>query len=316
MADDPRKVRTRFIATDDGQQLHVTEVGVGPPLVCCNGVGVSTFFWSYLVEAFRRDHRIVLWDYRGHGRSSLPADPEHADLSIERHARDLACILDALGLEDPVLIGHSMGCQVILQLAVDQPGRARALIPMLGTFGRPLDTLLDSPLSKPLFDVIHKVALGAGRGGRRLFRPLVGSPWAVNLARRSGLVDRHYANRRDLEMYLEHLNHIDPRVLFRSIELMKDHDLGPELPGIETPTLVIAAENDLFTPLHRSRTLVERLPHAELFVIAEGSHAAIVEQPEAIHRRIARFLGVSVEDRGPAVSDDGGGGDDETSPPG
>ena len=63
-----------------------------------------------------------------------------------------------------------------------------------------------------------------------------------------------------------------------------------DLPGIVAPTLVIAGEKDLFTPLHRSRKMVSLLPHAELMILAEASHAAIVEHPQTINRRIDRFL--------------------------
>ena len=283
--------RTCFAATDDGEQLYVRDVGEGPPLICCNGVGVSTFFWSYVVEYFRDRYRVILWDYRGHGRSALPAQPETADLSIERFAADLQVVVDKVGLDEPaVLIGHSMGCQVLLQYTVDHPDRVRAVVPMFGTFARPLDTLLDSPYSKRIFDVVHKAALGAGRGGRRWFRPIVGAPWALDMARRTGLVDKHYASRQDLEMYLDHLNQMDPRVFWRTVAQMADHDLTERMPEITQPALVIAAENDLFTPLHRSRTMAELLPNSELFVIAEGSHAAIVEHPQTINRRIDRFL--------------------------
>ena len=293
----------RFAPTDDGQQLYVQAVGEGPVLVCCNGVGVSTFFWSYLVEAFRDRYRVVLWDYRGHGRSSLPPDPDAADLSIDRMALDLGCVLEQVApASPPVLIGHSMGCQVLLQYAADHPGGVRAMVPMLGTHARPLDTLLDTPLSRPLFDVVHRLARAGGRGGRRWFRPLVDSPWAFDLAQRTGLVDRYYSNRGDLTMYLEHLNKMDPRVLFRAVSQMADHDLTEALPHLDVPALVIAAENDLFTPLHRSQEMARLLPDAELFVIAEGSHAALVEHPDTVNQRIARFL----EERGVGSRDPSG----------
>jgi len=284
-------LRATYVPTDDGEQLYVHDVGSGPPIVCCNGAGVSTFFWSYLLDHFSDDYRVILWDYRGHGRSSTPADPDTADLSVERFAADLDIVLRTLDLpEKPILVGHSMGCQVILEYAWRHPGEVRALVPMLGTYARPLDTLLDSPLSKPLFDIFKKAGAALGRGGRRWFRPLVGAPWAFDLARTTGLVDRHYANRQDLEQYLEHLNKIDPRVLFRTLDLIAEHDLTDALPSIDVPTLVIAAENDLFTPMHRSEEMARLLPRAELFVLAQGSHAALVEHPDTINLRLERFF--------------------------
>jgi len=69
-----------------------------------------------------------------------------------------------------------------------------------------------------------------------------------------------------------------------------DHDLTDFLPEIRVPVLVFAGEKDLFTPLHRSLEMVALLPDCELFVVAEGSHAAIVEHPETINLRIERFF--------------------------
>src|SRR5688572_19167388 len=110
-------IRTGFATADDGVLLYWRTVGTGPLIACCNGVGVSTFFWKYLVERFRDRYTIVLWDYRGHGTSGRQLDPRTADLSVDRHAKDLHAILEAVrpGGEPAVLVGHSMGCQVTLE---------------------------------------------------------------------------------------------------------------------------------------------------------------------------------------------------------
>ena len=84
--------RAGFARTNDGIQLYYRAVGAGPALICCNGVGVSTFFYKYIAEHFAQTHTVVVWDYRGHGRSSLPADIPTADLTIPRSAQDLSLI--------------------------------------------------------------------------------------------------------------------------------------------------------------------------------------------------------------------------------
>ncbi len=286
-------LRTGFARTDDGIQLYWRAMGDSSalPLVCCNGVGVSTFFWKYLAHHFRQKYLVILWDYRGHGLSSVPEEISNADLSIPRSVRDLHTVLRDIGVDQPaLLLGHSMGCQVILEYCRTYPEDVRGLIPMFGTFGRPLDTLLDSPRSRPMFDTINRMASKGGRLGMRLVKPLYASPLAFNLGRRTGLFDKFYARRDDIERYLEHLNHMDSRVFFRMVELMADHDTEDYLPNVHVPTLVLAAEADLFTPLHRSERMAELIPGAEITVVPEGSHAAIVEHPEAINRRIERFL--------------------------
>lgn len=287
--------RSGFARADDGVELYWRSVGppgAGTSFVCCNGVGVSTFFFKYVTEHFRDRYRVVTWDYRGHGRSAPPPEPvDAADLSIARCAADLGAVLDAAGVTTPpVLLGHSMGCQVILEHAVRHPERAKALVPMFGTFGRPLDTFLDSPWSKPAFELLHKAARAGGRAGARALLPLYDSPFAFAFGGLTGLMDRHYAGRADIDKYLEHLAALDPRVFLRMVSLAAEHTVEPQLASIHTPTLVVAGERDLFTPLHRSYFMANQIPGAELLVLADGSHAAIVEHPDAINLRIERFL--------------------------
>lgn len=286
-------VSSGFARTDDGLQLYWRVVGrTGPWIVCCNGVGVSTFFFKYVAEHFRTTHRVLLWDYRGHGRSSPPAEPiDTADLSIPRVARDLFLVCAAAGVDGPaMLVGHSMGCQVILEACMQRPEAVRALVPMFGTFGRPLDTFMDSPLSRPAFDVLHRVARMGGKAGGRLLLPLYDNPLAPTFGGWTGLVDRHYAGKVDIDRYMDHLVHMDPRIFLRMVSLMADHDMATYLPEVPVPVLIIAGERDVFTPLHRSHTMHRLIPGSELLVLAEASHAAIVEHPETINLRIERFM--------------------------
>jgi pimeloyl-ACP methyl ester carboxylesterase len=208
---------------------------------------------------------------------------------VERHAKDLALLIEAQGGGPAILLGHSMGCQVILEYAVNV-GKPSALVALFGTYGLPLDTLFDTALSRQVFRLVRRASLLGGRRGMRLLRPLVGNPLAYSISRRTGLVHRTSASRSDIYMYLEHLNHMDMRVFMRTLHQLSEHDLEADLGAIEAPTLVIAGERDLFTPLHRSARMAELIAGAELEVLPEGSHAAIVEQPELINRRIDRFL--------------------------
>jgi pimeloyl-ACP methyl ester carboxylesterase len=280
-----------FARTSDGVELYWRTVGEGPPLVCCNGVGVSTFFFKYIVRHFRQRFRVLVWDYRGHGLSGTPEDVRGSDLSVENNARDLALVMDAAGLDQPaILLGHSMGCQVILEFAKQFPERSAALVPMFGTFARPLDTFMDLPYSRKVFGVLNSVTRMGGRNAGRMLRPLYASPLSFRVGWGTGLVDKYYCQRRDLENYLDHMVRLDPQVFMRMCELMADHDLTDFLPTCKTPTLVIAGEYDLFTPLHRSQKMAELLPRSELVILPEGSHAAIVEYPDEINRRIDKFL--------------------------
>lgn len=284
-------ITTGFARTDDGLQLYWRALGSGPPMVCCNGVGVSTFFWKYIAQHFRDRYRVILWDYRGHGLSTLPEHIPTADLSMGRNAADLAAVLADAGVAQPaIILGHSMGVQVMLQFAADYPDHVRALVPMFGTFARPLDTFLDFRGSHEAFKLIKKVANASGRGATRILLALYASPLAFSVGQITGMVDKYYAAKFDIDQYIDHLGEMNTDVFLGMVEHMADHDLTAFLPQITVPTLVFGGENDIFTPLHRSKKMAELIPDAELIVLAEGSHAAIVEHPATINRRIDRFL--------------------------
>src|SRR5687767_6894724 len=82
-----------------GSSLYYRAEGDGPAIVLCNGLGVSTFFWHHLVRAFAGSYRVVVWDYRSHGKSG-PA-PE-TGFGIASCADDLRRVLDHLGLAKAV----------------------------------------------------------------------------------------------------------------------------------------------------------------------------------------------------------------------
>jgi pimeloyl-ACP methyl ester carboxylesterase len=285
-------VSAGFTPTEDGLQLYYRVLGDhGPVIACCNGIGVSTFFWKYIAEHLRTSYRVILWDYRGHGRSMPPADVTSADLSMTRNAKDLHAVLEAVAPGEPaILMGHSMGCQVVLEYHRQHPERVRALVPMLGTYGRALDTFFDSKHSKRLIDLVADLVSRSNRASQRLMLPLYASPVAFAFAKYTGLVDKYYMNQRDLDKYTEHLLQVDPRLFLRMAQEMGFHDLEDYLPTIAVPTLVFGAENDLFTPLHRSESMAHLIPDAQLTILADGSHAAIVEHPETINLRIERFF--------------------------
>jgi pimeloyl-ACP methyl ester carboxylesterase len=285
-------VRTGFATTDDGLQLHWRAVGSGPPIACCNGVGVGTFFWKYFTRAFADRFTVVTWDYRGHGRSDRRIDPREMDHGVPRHADDLAAVLGAVcgRAEAALLVGHSMGCQVALETRRRHPELCAGLVLILGTAGKALETFYDSDRSPALFRLAHRFVFAFGNASNEIVRPLLESPLAWFVARRMKLVDPFYAPREDMLAYMHHLATLDLPMFIETVVRTNDHDAWDLLPTIDRPLLVIAAENDKFTPLHISRRIQELVPGADLLVLADASHAALIEQPDTINRRVARFL--------------------------
>lgn len=293
-------MRTRVekvVIAGDGTRLYARQTAgrdaAGAPLICANGIGVSTFFWRYLEDHFSASRPVIVWDYRGHGQSEFPRDLD--GLTMEACADDLRRVLDAFGHERGVLLGHSMGCQVIYTFAHHHPERAAMLVPMLGTYGRPVHTFFNMEVaSLASFVVGHRVGVTMPDALARVKRRLIDSPRGRRvvsaIARLGRIVHPTAMKQADLDAYLDHMAEQSPLVFFRMAEKMAAHSAGPFLEQITAPTLIVAGEWDLFTPLSLSEEIADRLPNSRLLVLREGSHAALVEQPDLIHRELERFL--------------------------
>jgi pimeloyl-ACP methyl ester carboxylesterase len=110
------------------------------------------------------------------------------------------------------------------------------------------------------------------------------------VARRLRLVDPHYTLREDLLPYIKHLAGLDLRLFLGMALEAHAHDAFPLLPEIDVPVLIIAAERDTFTPIRLSYHMASTIPDADILVLADASHAALIEQPETINHRVERFL--------------------------
>ncbi len=281
--------RQGFATTNDGLQVYWRVLGEGDPaIVCCNGIGVSTFFWEYLVRHFAPEHAVVVWDYRGHGRSS-PITERH-DVSIRQHARDLGAVIDALELDRPVLAGHSMGAQVILERYRQDADNVGGLVTVLGTYGNPLDTFQDLAFSRQLFDLVLQLTDSFPRAMNVIGKFGVAVPGAYDLGKLLKWIDGGRLSRHDLRQYLHHLTAIGFPLFFRMAREMGEHSARDLLPDVHVPALVVAAELDAFTPPRLSEALNEALPDSEIVWLEGASHAGIVEQPEVINAAVERFL--------------------------
>jgi pimeloyl-ACP methyl ester carboxylesterase len=107
----------------DGRSLHVHRAGDPdrPTIVLAHGLSDSGRCWWRVVDALVTDFDLVMLDARNHGRSSTVIDGPPP-------TGDVAAVVDRLGIERPVLIGHSMGAQTMAEYVAGGPGRASRLV--------------------------------------------------------------------------------------------------------------------------------------------------------------------------------------------
>ena len=109
----------------NGLRLHVTRTGgANPPLILAHGFSDDGLCWASVAQVLAAGYDVIMPDARGHGRSETP---EQGYDSLEQ-AADLAGIINALELNQPILLGHSMGAATALALAGRYPGLPRAIL--------------------------------------------------------------------------------------------------------------------------------------------------------------------------------------------
>lgn len=258
------------------------------PIVCCNGLGVGVFFWVYLRQYFAPHQQVVTWDYRGHGTSGLRDDPKN--YTISALVRDCKTVLDTLGIKKALFIGHSLGAQLILEFYRKYPKRVGGLIPCFGTDGRPMNTFYNTKLSRYLFQICYEIGQRFPTPSNMIGRLLLSNPLSFYLGGLLKIMNTGMINRQDVDRYIHHILDVDPIFFTRLLKSAQEHSAQDILPEIKVPTMIIAGEDDQFTPLWISKKMHRLIPGSELFIVKKGSHAALVEQPELINLRIEKFI--------------------------
>jgi len=288
MSRPPRFDDERFVTSGVGTPLWTGIAGSGPAVVLCDGLGCDGYVWKHILADLRRDHTVVRLHYRGHGRSAVPR--ELREMSVEGLAEDLFLVLDAWSIESAMVAGHSMGVQVILEAALgEQSDRINGLLALCGAPGRPLDTFKNTSMSARIFPRIRALAHRYPDLFRRIWRRMVPSEAALTLAHWFE-INNALVHVEELRPYLEELSTMDPLAFLAMLDDASRHSTEERLDAVDVPTLVVAAEHDTFTPMHRSETMAEAIDGAELFVLPQATHTGPLEWPELLNLRIRRFL--------------------------
>jgi pimeloyl-ACP methyl ester carboxylesterase len=276
------------IAWSSAGPLDKRRAGAGAPAVLLtDGIGCAGFIWKRLAPALARRRRVLHWNYRGHGESDAPGDPERA--TVEDCIADLFAVLDAAGEGRAVLAGHSMGVQIVLEAHRRAPERVAGLLLVCGAPGRVLDTFHDTPVLRKALPWVRAATDRWPQLARSAFRTLVTADVAMDYAL-AFEVNRALVRRDDLVPYFQDLSHVDPAVFVRLLQSASEHDATDHLPQVRVPTLVVAGVRDGFTPMHLSTKMHEEIRGSELLVLPGGTHVGPLEHPELVEERVTAFL--------------------------
>lgn len=277
-----------YLKSFDGTKIWYRSVGKGPPILCCNGLGCSTFYFKYLEHYFKNQYQVISWDYRGHGRSETPQTPSNH--TIHSLVRDLKAVMNQFKLKKAILLAHSMGVQIVYEFLKQYPQRVQAIIACFGTYGKPMDTFYNTPLSKYAFEVIYIFNHLFPKLSNLFGTFMAKNPFWFQLGGIFKLMKPYMVDKEVLKEYVEHITQIDPIFLAKLTRSMQEHSVEDYLQKIRIPNLIFGGEEDTFTPVWVSKKMHHLIPKSELFVVKKGSHVALIEQPELINLRIEKFL--------------------------
>jgi sigma-B regulation protein RsbQ len=251
-------------------------------MLFAHGFGCDQHMWRFLTPAFEHDHRIVLFDYVGSGRSDLSAyDPERY-ATLDGYARDVLDVCEALDLRDVVFVGHSVSAMVGILAANRSPERFAHLI-LVGPSPRYLNDPPDyvggferSDI-EGLLDTMDRNYLG----------------WAHQLAP----AIMHNADRPELGQELtDSFCSTDPVIARRFAEATFLSDNRADLPGVRVPSLILQCSQDMIAPLAVGEYLVRELPGSTLRVMTATGHCPHLSAPDETAALMREYLGLAPAD--------------------
>lgn len=257
-------------------ELNSTDIfyednGTGYPVVLVHGMGSDHTVWQGIIPLLRDNYRVLALDLRGHGHSMKTPGP----YTMELFSHDIYQFLESLNIDQAHFIGHSMGGSILLELALQHPGKIRSLT-LISSFA-----FVDQPL-KEIFLNLDKIL--EYQGFDQFFDA------CIELTYTSQFQLDNQESFREIREKMGETSSIP--ILRDTLTLCLDVNLIDYLEGIEIPTLIIAGEKDNFTPSLHGKKIQMNLPQADIEIIKGLGHNLLVEKPEKIFPIINRFLKV------------------------
>ncbi len=279
-----------YIARLRSRVVYSTMSAQGEPygsIVLFHGVGSNASRWEEFVERtpLKQHWQLIRMDLRGHGSSETKAPG-----TLENHAEDAVAILDALGLQKAVFMGHSLGAHIALTVAQRYPQRVQALVLV--------DPLIEDALTpaakkkrawRPLLRAIECVARVAGCLGIRRRMPFY-SLRAHDEKAREMLAQGGGALEAFIKEYsspFKDLGHI--HVADYTRDLLEISRISPSIDGFQGPVLVVASSSGRITYPEKMRSWTSTLAAGEMATV-NCVHWPFTECPEEISRIVQDWI--------------------------
>lgn len=279
-------VKKDYFDSFDGTQIYYELHGdTGPVVALVYGVACQMNHWVYQVSNLSQDHRVILFDYRGHHKS---ATSEKLTMGVV--AQDLASLLDHLKLPNAHVVGHSFGVPVAVSFANMCPEKTQSLVFINGFVYNPLDELFKIPVSKKLIENLHLFQSFAPTLSQWLWKKAVNNLVTQLGAGLLGGFNLELASFKDIEIYTQALANLQVEVVLKYMQDLVNMDLREDLKTIKAKALVISGLRDGITPTHQQELMKNLVPDSDIERIKDGSHCTQLDMPEIVNSILRDFF--------------------------
>lgn len=266
----------KFCEIEGGLNIHYHEVGVGPEVVFIHGSGPGASGYSNFKSNFpvfaESGYRAIVPDLVGFGYSSKPIDCEY---HLKFFADSLVMFLDALGVENCVLVGNSLGGAVAIHIALHWPERISRLILMAPGGIEHIDEYRKMPgIQAMMTGFLSDTGLDHA-GLKDLLKLQLYDPDILGEAL-DEIVDERFAVMKQ-----------QPREVLSTLSVP---DQTQQLSELSCPILGFWGMNDLFCPVSGATKMLNNCQHTRFVMLTECGHWVMVEYPELFNRECLEFL--------------------------
>jgi 3-oxoadipate enol-lactonase len=259
----------RHVESDGARISYSVEGPSGAPaLVLSHSIGTTRELWARQAPAFAAGFRVIRYDARGHGESSVPS----GEYTIEQLGRDLLAVLDHAEVDAAHVCGLSLGGLTAMWLGVNAPDRVESLV-LANT----------APRIGSVESWNERIALVRAQGMSAVAERAV-NVWFSN--------DFRERDADTVHGFKAMLQDCSPDGYAACCAALRDADLQAAVEGIRCPTLAIGGTADSATPISGAEFVRDRVPGARM-VALDAAHLSNVERADGFTDAVLEFLAAS-----------------------
>lgn len=250
--------------SSNGATLFYEVSGNGYPIIFSHGASWNHFQWKEQVNCFKDNYKVITWDVRGHGYSTLPEGP----VNSEDFSLDLIALMEHLNLKDAILCGLSMGGHISLQTAIRFPDRVKGLI------------LIGTPCSNT-FNLYEKIVVPINRFSNTRIPIKTSARLQAKYLSKITPSNFEYINDAFSMISIQNWKRLWP-----AITRMESKD---DLHKVICPTLILIGDQDNLTN-YQQPYINKHINNSELKIIPNAQHGTNLDNPIAVNQEIEGFI--------------------------